>query len=126
MNALMRSERYPAGLLCREGLALSALEAYVEIGFVEPVEIGGEWYFSRLISLGAEAGYTFGIGRFGLRETNYLTDVQGADGVIALKTPLQRDPRGRLRYLRQDGSDYENVTLRLDGWRLMLRLGVHF
>ncbi len=47
MSALMRSERYPADLLCREGLAQSALEAYVEIGFVEPVEIGGEWYFTR-------------------------------------------------------------------------------
>ncbi|WP_456410347.1 chaperone modulator CbpM [Oceanithermus sp.] len=47
MNALMRSERYPADLLCREGLAQSALEAYVEIGFVEPVVIAGEWYFTR-------------------------------------------------------------------------------
>ncbi len=47
MNALVRSERYPAELLCREGLAISTIEGYVEIGFVEPFEIAGEWYFSR-------------------------------------------------------------------------------
>jgi chaperone modulatory protein CbpM len=47
MNTLVRSERYPAELLCREGFALSTIEAYVEIGFVEPLVIGGEWFFSR-------------------------------------------------------------------------------
>jgi len=47
VNTLVRLERYPAALLCREGLAASTLEAYVEIGFVEPLVIGGEWYFTR-------------------------------------------------------------------------------
>ncbi len=47
MNTLTQLQRYPAALLCREGLAESTLEAYVEIGFVEPLAIGGEWYFTR-------------------------------------------------------------------------------
>ncbi|XOB98170.1 chaperone modulator CbpM [Deinococcota bacterium DY0809b] len=47
MTALVLHERYPAELLAREGLASSTLEAYVEIGFVEPVVIAGEWYFTR-------------------------------------------------------------------------------
>jgi DNA-binding transcriptional MerR regulator len=47
VTTLVLHERYPAALLAREGLALSTLEAYVEIGFVEPAVIGGEWYFTR-------------------------------------------------------------------------------
>jgi len=47
VTALVLRERYPAELLAREGLAWSTLEAYVEIGFVAPVVIADEWYFTR-------------------------------------------------------------------------------
>ncbi|AEB11186.1 chaperone modulator CbpM [Marinithermus hydrothermalis] len=44
---LVRSERYGMGFLEAQGLSRAALEAYVELGFVEPLEWCGEWYFSR-------------------------------------------------------------------------------
>ncbi len=45
---LARPERYPVSYLVRAGLSPSAVRAYVEIGFVEGVEIEGELFLSRL------------------------------------------------------------------------------
>ncbi len=40
-------ERYPLSFLVREGLSPAAARAYEEIGFVEPVYLEGEPYYTR-------------------------------------------------------------------------------
>ncbi len=44
---LARPERYPISYFLRAGLSSSVVRAYVAIGFVEPVEIDGELFFTR-------------------------------------------------------------------------------
>ena len=44
---LALGERYPLSFLVREGLSPSAARAYEAIGFVEPVYIEGEPYYTR-------------------------------------------------------------------------------
>jgi len=44
---LALGERYPLSFLVREGLSPAAARAYEAIGFVEPVYVEGEPYYTR-------------------------------------------------------------------------------
>ncbi|RIH85175.1 chaperone modulator CbpM [Calidithermus roseus] len=42
---LVRSELYSFEAIASEGLSPAAVQGYVQIGFVEPMEASGHWYF---------------------------------------------------------------------------------
>lgn len=86
---------------------------------------GGEYFIADWFSIGVQTGYTYGFDDFTLNNIGIKSDFQEDDGVGAIRLPIRRGPNGDAQYLRSDGSGFEDLDLRIDGWNLLLRVSFY-
>lgn len=97
--------------------------------FMMQLGLGGEYFLTSWLSVGADLGYTASLKRFKLGNATLTTDIQPEDN-LNFRTPAQLDAQMRLTYLAEARS-YEDVTYRdmelgFDGWRLLFRANMYF
>lgn len=87
--------------------------------------VGGEYFFTDWLSLGVRAGYSFGFQPIHLNNASIKSDFQANDNVGTIQLPLRPGPNGQVQYLRSDGSGYSDLTLRMNGWDMMLAITIY-
>lgn len=91
--------------------------------------LGGEYFLTNWLSLGADLGYTASLRKFKLGNATLSTDVQPEDN-LNFRTPAQLDAEQRLTYLAEARSyndvTYRDMELSFDGWRMLFRANLYF
>lgn len=97
--------------------------------------MGFEYFIADWISLGVDAGYSFGFSRFKLGDASKKDDFQANDN-IAFKLPAILDDDQKLKYLAEaapfdndpsyEQNFYSPLKLNFDGWRTLFRVNFYF
>ncbi len=97
--------------------------------------LGAEYFIYDWISLGMDAGYSYGLSSFRLGNASRKDDIQANDN-IRFKLPSILGPDGTLKYLTEaapfsDDPAYEEdfyrpMNLKFDGWRVLFRVNFYF
>ncbi len=97
--------------------------------FMFNLGLSSEYAFRDWFSIGADLGYTISARKFKLGNSTLTTDIQVEDN-LNFRTPVQLDSQQRLTYLAEaesfDDVTYRDMELDFDGWRLLLRVNLHF
>jgi hypothetical protein len=86
---------------------------------------GAEWYINDWFSLGAEAGYDFGLKSLRLGNGNLVTDFQSTDNLF-LELPMIPNSAGNMQYKVEAGGAYRDLRLSFDGWRALLKATIYY
>jgi len=90
---------------------------------------GWEYFLNKWISLGVDATYLVGLKRANLQENGApKRDFLFSDN-LSLWLPQRIGPEGNLEYLDKDAehsNDYKPIKLNFDGWKILLRLSIHY
>ncbi len=97
--------------------------------------MGFEYFLADWVSLGVDAGYSFGFSKFKLGDASKKDDIQGNDN-IRFKLPSILGANGKLQYLAtpapfDDDPSYEQnfyrpLKLDFNGWRSLFRVNFYF
>lgn len=86
---------------------------------------GGEWFINDWLSLGAEAGYTFGMKEMTLGDGRVSTDFRSTDNLF-LQVPIVPGNDGRMQYKVESGGEYRQLRLNFDGWKALLKITLYY
>ncbi len=97
--------------------------------------MGFEYFIADWVSLGVDAGYSFGFSKFRLGDASKKDDIQANDN-IRFKLPAILGDDRKLKYLAEaapfdDDPSYEQnfyrpLKLEFDGWRSLFRVNFYF
>ena len=87
--------------------------------------LGGEYFLTSWLPLGADLGYTASLRKFKLGNATLSTDVQPEDNPISARRRSSMHEQ-RLTYLAEARSyndvTYRDMELSFDGWRMLFQL----
>ena len=86
---------------------------------------GEEWFINDWLSLGVEAGYTFGLKALRLGDGKLTTDFQDTDNLF-LQLPLIQNTSGVMQYKLESGGEYRDLRLGFEGWKALLRATIYY
>ena len=86
---------------------------------------GGEWHINDWLSLGAEAGYDFGLKALRLGDGSLVTDFSSNDNLF-LELPMIPTASGGMQYKVESGGSYQELRLSFDGWRALLKATIYY
>jgi len=86
---------------------------------------GGEWFINDWFSLGAEAGYDFGLKALRLGDGNLVTDFRSTDNLF-LELPMIPNSAGNMQYKVESGGTYRDLRLSFDGWKALLKATIYY
>jgi len=90
--------------------------------------IGGELFLREWLSFGADLGYSFGLNKFELGNSQFNNDIQPQDTLsIDYPTEIIPDGRGKRGYLSDDREEgYQKMELDMSGWRAMFKVNIYY
>ncbi|MFQ5468751.1 MAG: hypothetical protein ACE5EH_00445 [Gammaproteobacteria bacterium] len=91
---------------------------------------GGEYFIRDWVSIGMNAGYTFGFRKIFLNNASLDTDFRDQDN-LSLTLPQQLNSSNNIAYLAQynpsTGSAlYKELKLGFDGWRMLFHINIYY
>lgn len=86
--------------------------------------IGADFLIGERFSLGVEGALTMNMRQFFFRNPQIDTDLTDTDGFGSILLPAAPDSEGRLRFLEEDGSEFSDMPLDFNGWKLLFRLSM--
>lgn len=87
---------------------------------------GAEFRFADRFSLGLEGGYAFTLISGSLKGVRLVNDLNNGDRLDRIPSPIADNSAGVTGVLRRDGSSVTEAVLRLDGWRMLVKLNIAF
>lgn len=108
---------------------LIVMESQATGHFMMQLGLGGEYFLTNWLSVGADLGYTASLKKFKLGNATLTTDIQVEDN-LNFRTPARLDENQRLTYLAEvrsyDDVTYRDMELGFDGWRFAFRANLYF
>jgi hypothetical protein len=86
---------------------------------------GGEWFINDWLSLGAEAGYAFGLKALRLGNGSLVTDFQDTDNLF-LELPMIQNSAGQMQYKDENSGQYRDFRLSFEGWKALLKATIYY